>query len=60
MRAGLIALMMMIGSPVGAEVIMHCGASKGYSYLFNDLFWNSHPSAWPEDKISNGRIILLK
>ena len=56
-RALLVALMLMIGSPAGAEVLLHCGASKGKTFYFS---YGSQPAEWIEDRISNGRIILTR
>ena len=50
----------MIGGQVNAELLMHCGSSKGEAYIFNHPVFNSKSSDWHKDEISNGRIILTK
>ena len=40
MRAAMIALTLIIGPAVRANVFMHCGPSKGESCLFKDRLWN--------------------
>tara|TARA_B110001450_G_scaffold188498_1_gene176574 strand:+ start:1116 stop:1310 length:195 start_codon:yes stop_codon:yes gene_type:complete len=51
---------MMIGGQVNAELLMHCGSSKGEAYIFNHSVFNSESSGWHKDGIGNGRIILTK
>lgn len=60
MRQIIIAIFIMLGSQVNAEVLMHCGSSKGQAYIFNHPIFNSEPSGWHKDGINNGRIILTK
>ena len=50
----------LIATEVQAEVLMHCGSSKGQAYFFNDKIMNPEPSGWQDDGISKGRIILSK
>tara|TARA_B100000768_G_C10975148_1_gene247404 strand:- start:126 stop:293 length:168 start_codon:yes stop_codon:yes gene_type:complete len=51
---------MMIRGQVNAELLMHCGSSKGEAYIFNYSVFNSESSSWHKDGIGNWRIILTK
>lgn len=51
---------LLFAEQVRAEILMHCGPSKGQAYYFNDPTFNPNPSGWSDDGIKNGRIILSK
>ena len=58
MRITMLALVLMLASKAGAEVLMHCGPSEGHAYFFYDPIYNSNASEWNKDGMSKGRIIF--
>jgi hypothetical protein len=44
----------------GDGVLMRCGASTGHGYFFYDELTNPRGPYWDVDRISNGRIVLLR
>jgi hypothetical protein len=49
-----------IASPVWAQVVATCGASKGYSYFLPGPLTSADQAGWEEDGISNGGLQLLQ
>jgi hypothetical protein len=45
---------------VGDGVLIRCGASTGQAFFFKDAISNPSGPNWTEDKLSNGKIILVK
>ena len=60
MRTLIIMSIVIFATQARAEILMHCGPSKGQGYFFNDPTFNPNPSGWHEDGMSKGRIILSK